>query len=123
MRTILWGVVGLGAAFLIVGGIVIVGSIRAAQIDGTPFGKKLAASSDRLVDCTTQGHACYDQQQRRTGRYLGSIATSQQDAAAAGAWCANQPGTRKSYPAMLRCVKRAMAVSSGPTFQPENTQR
>lgn len=47
--------------------------IRGTQLDGTPTGKKLVASADRILDCTDPKGKCAQRNQQATADYLGQI--------------------------------------------------
>ena len=58
-----------------------VDEVRKTQLDGTPLGKQLAASADRILDCTDAGDKttgrppgkCYIQNQKSTAEAIGNI--------------------------------------------------
>jgi hypothetical protein len=61
-------------------------------------------NGDRLIDCTTPGHACYEQGQTQTASAVETLVAS---AIAANA-CSiglEQPLTREQFPGYLKCVK------------------
>lgn len=53
--------------------------IRATQLEGTPLGKQLVKSSDRILDCTEPGNAeipageCYTRSQDRTAEVVAQV--------------------------------------------------
>lgn len=47
--------------------------VRATQLDGTPLGKQLASSSQRILDCTDPTGTCYHNSQKRTAEAVGNI--------------------------------------------------
>jgi hypothetical protein len=58
---------------------VLLSQVRQTQLEGTPTGKKLVASADRILDCTDaggDGHRpgkCFQQSQKRTAEVLASV--------------------------------------------------
>lgn len=72
-RQILGAVVGLCAGLVIVLLVVVIISIRTTQLEGTPLGKKLLASSDRVLDCTEPTGQCYKDSQAQTAKAVGDI--------------------------------------------------
>jgi hypothetical protein len=48
-------------------------SVRDTQIEGTPLGKQLAASADRILDCTDSTGDCYKRNQARTAKVVGDL--------------------------------------------------
>lgn len=96
-----------------------IGTIRHSQKVGRDKQNDAALALKRLIDCTTLGHKCYDDQVAQTARYLGAIAGSQQESAAAGAYCANRSDVAKDYPSLLRCIRDVMGNRvPGPAFKP-----
>ena len=79
-RRIGWALVYLCVAVFVIG---IVGvlvrintlaeSVRDTQIQGTPIGQKLLASSDRILDCTDPNGQCFKDSQERTAKAVGDI--------------------------------------------------
>lgn len=47
--------------------------VRATQLEGTPLGKQLKVSSDRILDCTDATGDCFKENQRRTAQTVGDI--------------------------------------------------
>ena len=47
--------------------------IRSTQLEGTPTGKKLVRSADRILDCTDPDGQCYKDGQERTAQVVGDI--------------------------------------------------
>lgn len=47
--------------------------IRATQLEGTPIGKKLLASSERVLDCTEPKGQCFQDGQARTADAVANI--------------------------------------------------
>jgi hypothetical protein len=47
--------------------------IRETQLDGTPTGKKLLASSERVLDCTSPNGKCFKRGQAATAAAVGDI--------------------------------------------------
>lgn len=66
-------VFGASLALALVAVVVLALSIRSTQIEGTPTGKKLMASSNRILDCTDPSGECFKQGQRRTAKAVGDI--------------------------------------------------
>lgn len=58
--------------------VILLGQVRDTQLDGTPTGKKLLASADRILDCTEPGSDtapagdCYERGQQQTAGILAS---------------------------------------------------
>lgn len=61
--------IGLAVAVLLAA-IAVIGQIRSTQIEGTPTGKKLVTSADRILDCTEPKGECYRRSQRQTADIL-----------------------------------------------------
>ncbi len=130
-RGILYALISMAVVTLVVGVVVsiilstqTIAEVRKTQLTGTPQGKRLLASSDRVLDCTQAGGECYEENQRRTAAVVGDIAGSQQAAASAGAYCATHEPKPTTPAGMLRCVKAQMkAPRSGPTFPNRESNR
>lgn len=67
----------------------LVGATRATQQTNTGTLNNSKATLDRVVDCTTAGHDCFDQQQAQTAKVVGSLNQVTIDAASYAAACAN----------------------------------
>lgn len=75
-RVALRAIAGFGIAFLIgalLAAVVAIAQIRSTQLEGTPVGKRLLASSDRILDCTDASGECFKRNQRRTADAVGDI--------------------------------------------------
>lgn len=79
-RTAGWVLLSVTAAAVILGVIVtlvstwqIADEVRTTQLEGTPLGKQLAASADRILDCTDSTGECYKRNQRRTAQVVGDL--------------------------------------------------
>ena len=58
---------------------------------------------ERLIDCTTQGHTCYDQSNARTNKVIITL----NDVTKAAAVCADKPGSIKAEQ-MDDCIKAVL---------------
>lgn len=79
-RMVGWALLSVTAASVVLGVIVMVAStwqiaddVRTTQLEGTPLGKQLAASSARILDCTDSTGECYKQNQARTAKVVGDL--------------------------------------------------
>jgi hypothetical protein len=79
-RRAVWVFIAAGSAALIIGLVYVVATlldltpeVRNTQIEGTPTGRKLVASSERILDCTEPDGACYKASQARTAKAVGDI--------------------------------------------------
>jgi hypothetical protein len=53
--------------------VVLVGQVRATQLEGTPTGQKLLDSAERIQSCTEPQGKCYKQNQKRTEQVVENI--------------------------------------------------
>lgn len=79
-RAIGWAILYLCAAVFILGvvGVLVritdlAESVRATQIEGTPTGRKLLASADRILDCTDAEGECTKRNQARTAEAVADL--------------------------------------------------
>lgn len=79
-RHIGWALLYTCAAAVFLGLVVTVSSIwqlttevRDTQIEGTPTGKKLIASADRILDCTDTTGDCYKRNQESTAQAVADL--------------------------------------------------
>jgi hypothetical protein len=80
-RTAGWVILCVTAAAVILGIVAVLASIRQTQLEGTPTGRKLLASAERILDCTDPGDPktgrpvgkCYRDGQERTANAVGDI--------------------------------------------------
>lgn len=79
-RTAGWVLLSVTAAVVILGLVTLLVStwqiadeVRNTQIEGTPTGKKLVASADRILDCTSPEGQCFKDGQKRTANAVGDI--------------------------------------------------
>lgn len=47
--------------------------VRDTQLEGTPLGRQLAASAERILDCTDSTGECYKRNQERTAKVVGDL--------------------------------------------------
>lgn len=47
--------------------------IQTTQLEGTPTGKTILRTADRIEDCTTPGGECYERGQSQTTQAVGDI--------------------------------------------------
>lgn len=74
--------------------------VRKSQIEGTPFGKRVLASSDRVLDCTDPEGECFKRGQARTA----DVITTLNLGTVYAVFCVNRnPGA--SIEAVQRCVR------------------
>lgn len=120
VRTWLWVVAGVGAAALIIGGIVLTTSIyeladatRSTQVANTERSNldrqrdertaetaaDAARAAARIEDCTSPGRQCFEDAQKRLGRTVGTINRY----ALAAAYCADQVG-EQTIDELQRCI-------------------
>ena len=101
--------------------VVLLATIRGTQLDGTPTGKKLVASADRILDCTEPGDGkkkpagdCYRRSQRQTA----DILTSAQRIIILSAACSTDLDPAASVDeriaAITVCVTKRLAISPAP---------
>lgn len=79
-RTAGWVLLSVCAVAFILGTVATVASTRQAvdevrrtQLEGTPLGKQLAKSADRILDCTDSTGECYKRNERRTAQVVGDL--------------------------------------------------
>lgn len=72
-RRVLYVSLAVGLAALAVGMVLVVASIRQTQLDGTPTGRKLVESADRILDCTDPEGACTKRNQRATAEAVSDL--------------------------------------------------
>lgn len=80
-RRLLLGFLVLGVLALLVMQTIVILQVRHSQLEGTPVGKRLLASSDRILDCTDGGDKetgrppgeCFVESQKRTADAVGDI--------------------------------------------------
>lgn len=53
--------------------LVVLGQVRATQLEGTPTGRKLVRSADKIIDCTDPEGDCYQENQENTAELLGTV--------------------------------------------------
>lgn len=71
-----YAVVGLGIGLVLatfLAALAVIGEIRDTQLEGTPTGKRLLASSDRILDCTETDGECFKANQRRLADAVSDI--------------------------------------------------
>lgn len=80
-------------------------AVRDTQIEGTPTGKRLIESSDRILDCTDPEGECTKRNQEQTAEVVGDIQEGFVRVLAAGVGCSAQltadPGTANLTPDQL----------------------
>lgn len=79
-RRVGWAIVYLCVAVVIIGTVgvlvritTLTEAVRDTQLEGTPTGKKLVASADRILDCTEPQGQCFKRSQERTAKAVGDI--------------------------------------------------
>lgn len=79
-RRVLYVSVAIGTALLVIGFayamaalLGLTQAVRDTQLEGTPTGRKLVASADRILDCTEPEGECFKQGQERTAKAVGDI--------------------------------------------------
>lgn len=88
--------------------------IRNTQLEGTPTGKKLVASADRILDCTepTGGEdSCYQRSQRATAEAVGQIGAANILAVVCALQVANGTPLDEALDQVTRCVSAKLAAS------------
>lgn len=74
-RRIVW-LLALVLTVVVIGTVVaLVVSIRNTQIEGTPLGKEIQKSNERIMSCTTPGGKCYEDGNKRSATFIASINT------------------------------------------------
>lgn len=82
VRKLTWAIVGMLVGLIVAALVsvpVAVWQIRDTQLEGTPLGKKLTTSAERILDCTDAGTDteppgdCYTKNQERTAEVLASV--------------------------------------------------
>lgn len=64
----------LGLLLVLIGQVSdVIGQVRATQLEGTPTGRKLVSSADRILDCTDPEGDCYKENQKNTAALLGTV--------------------------------------------------
>lgn len=64
-------------------------NVQQLTIQNNDLNRRNIQIGQRLIDCTTEGHTCYDQSNQRTNRVIISL----NDVTKAAAVCADKPGT------------------------------
>lgn len=59
---------------LLAAAVVTIFQVRSTQLEGTPLGKQLASSANRILDCTDSAGDCYQRGQKRTASAVQQIA-------------------------------------------------
>lgn len=91
---------------------VLLSQVRQTQLEGTPTGRKLVASADRILDCTDPkgGKAsCYQQNQRRTAELVGQIGAGNILAVVCALQVENGTPLQKALDQVTACVARQLA--------------
>ena len=75
-----WALLWMCSAAFVLGVVVMISltlqlatEVRDTQLEGTPLGKKLQSSADRILDCTSPDGQCYKDGQERTAKAVGDI--------------------------------------------------
>ena len=84
------GALLLGVIAMLAATLELAGEVRDTQIEGTPLGKQLAASSERILDCTESTGVCYQRNQQRTAELVTGLNDYQLKVVAAGAACSSK---------------------------------
>jgi hypothetical protein len=101
-------------AFLIAATVVVafsvqtLNAVRSTQLEGTPTGKKLLSSAERIEECTTPGQPCFKDSQQRTADVIAEI----NRVAVYAASCADRPGVQgedEIYACVVRLIAKADA--------------
>lgn len=113
-----WLVVVAITLGLLVGGALVwtVVSVRNTQLEGTPTGKQLLASAERILDCTDPGDPasgkppgkCFSDSQARTAEAVGSISDNSLRVSAAIAYC--QSRGVQGYKPLVKCAVRLVSA-------------
>lgn len=81
-------------------------SIHNTQIDGTPTGRKLLASADRIIDCTDPDGKCTKENEKRTAGIVTQLDQNDRRNAALAAACAAQVSDPRDPAQILACMNR-----------------
>lgn len=102
--TLFWKMLILfGVTMIVVVGVFLVYTLTEVQRIGeanNQLNKQTIQISQRLVDCTTPGHACYDSGQKQTGQAVKTL----NQVTEAAVICADAPGVI-TKPEMESCIK------------------
>lgn len=111
VRAVVWALIGtllaaIAAAIFI--SAALMGQVRQTQLDGTPLGRKLQESSDRILDCTQPTGECFKDGQKRQA---GALATVQQItilAAACSATVSPDEPLARRIASITKCVNAGL---------------
>lgn len=81
-------------------------AIRSTQLEGTPTGRKLVASADRILDCTSPEGDCYKRSQQRTGDAVSALNSATARIVAAALSC--QADGETTEKALLDCITQRL---------------
>ena len=115
-RALLWAVLGAGFGLIVIGFMVgavrVVGTtedIQATQLEGTPTGKRLLETADRIEDCTTPGGTCYERTQTQTAQAVNDIGLVTVLAASCAAEMdPERMGVERRAARIQRCVEKLL---------------
>lgn len=77
--------------------------VQQLSIENKTLNERTSMSAARLIDCTTPGHACYDQGNAKTAAAIDIL----NQATEAAVVCGDRPGTM-TYGQMKACVQAQM---------------
>lgn len=132
-RRVLYAFIAVGTAVLVTGAVIGFGilvdltrEVRNTQLEGTPTGKKLVASADRILDCTDPGDPetgrppgeCYSDNQERTAQVLGDINRLIVASAACAAGVNPEWTVERREAAITTCVVDRLAMEAARNGKP-----
>ena len=102
--------------------VVLLGQVRNTQLEGSPTGKRLLESSDRVLDCTDAGDPtsdpprpagdCYVQNQKRTRDVVGDIGATNILAVVCALDVPDGTPTDRALRQVTKCVTDRLAAKS-----------
>lgn len=116
VRKLTWAIIGMLVGAIVAALVsvpVAVWQIRDTQLEGTPLGKKLTVSAERILDCTDAGDEknppgdCYRKNQERTAEVLASV----QQITVLAAACALD--TSNDQPVSVRVARISACITDG----------
>ena len=120
VRGVVWCLIGVLAAAILANVLMtpyLVAQVHKTQIDGTPTGKKLVTSADRILDCTDPGDKthppgkCYAQNQRRTSDAVGQIGEANIVAVVCALHVPNGTPLNEALDQVTKCVADQLAAA------------